>query len=108
MTRTEARRDAQQMRDLPRLEHRVDRKHRTCSLASPDREVGFGKIGQDERDRTIGRNAQRGENVCGACHVGDEFGVGPDMRLVEAVGRHGRRKEPWRLGSAYALSTSAA
>ena len=83
---------AQQVRDLPRLEHRVDRKRRAGGLASPDREVGFRKIGQDERRGTIGRNAERSEKVRRARHVGDEFGVGPNVRVVEAVGRAEERQ----------------
>ena len=80
-------RDAQQVRDLLRPEHRVDRKRRSSSLASPDDEVGFGKVGQDERDGAIGRNAPGSESVCGACDVPNEFRVGPNVRFLQAVGR---------------------
>ena len=50
------------MRDLLRLEHRVDRQHGPGGLASPDRKVGLGKVGQDEGDGTIGGDAEGGEH----------------------------------------------
>ena len=55
--------------------------------ASPPQMVKWvsGKIGQHERRGTIGRNAERGENVRGARHLVDEFGVVPNVRVVEAV-----------------------
>ena len=83
---------AHQVRDLLRLEHRVYGKRRPGRFASPNREVGLGKVRQDKRRRTIGRNAERSKEVCRARHVGDEFGVGPDMRLVEALGREEERQ----------------
>ena len=91
---------AQQICDLPRLEHWVDRQRRAGGFASPDCKVGFRKIGQDERSGTIGRNAERSEKVRRARHVGDEFAVAPDMRFVEVVGRRQERQR-FRVGSAF-------
>jgi hypothetical protein len=56
---------------------------------------------------TIGRNAERGENVRGARHLGDEFGVVPNVRVVEAVGRAEERRAV-ASGVRFALATSAA
>ena len=70
-----------------------------ASLA-PDREVGLGKVGQDIGDRAGGRDAEGGEDVGRPRHVRDKLGVGPDMRLVEPVGRQEEGKRPRVWGSA--------
>ena len=84
--------EAQDVRDLSRFEHRVDRERCAGGFAAPNREVGIGKVGQDIGHRAVGRDAEGGEEVRRARHVRDEFGVGPDMRLVEPVGRQEERK----------------
>ena len=86
--------EAQDVRDLFRFEHRIDGERCAGGFAAPDREVGLGKVGQDIGHRAVGRDAEGGEDVGRARHVRDELGVGPDMRLVEPVGRQEEGKSP--------------
>ena len=59
----------------------------TNLFAAPNREMGIGKVGQDIGHRTVGRDAKGGKDVGRARHVRHKLGVGPDVRLVEPVGR---------------------
>ena len=64
-----------------------------------------GRLGKTNATGRSGATPQRGESVCGASDVPNEFRVGPNVRFFQAVGRHGKRKGPLRLGSAVALSS---
>ena len=95
VTRIEARAKRRMSATCLRFEHRIDGERCAGGLAAPDREVGLGKVGQDIGHRAVGRDAEGGEEVRRARHVRDELGVGPDMRLVEPVGR---QEEGKRMG----------
>ena len=75
----------QQVRDLLRLQHRVDGEHDACGFASPNREMGLGQVRQHKGDRMVGGHAQSMKGVSRLRHLGDQFGVGPDVPPVEVV-----------------------
>ena len=62
--------------------------------ASPPQIVKWvsGRLGKTNAAGRSVATRRRSEKVCRARHVGDEFGVGPNVRVVEAVGRAEERQ----------------
>ena len=78
--------DAHEVGDLLRLEHWVDRQHDASGFAAPNGEVGLGQVRKGKGDRMFRRHPKGMEGIRRPGHIGQEFGVCPDVRPIEAVG----------------------